>query len=378
MNPIYLDHNGTTPVDPEVAALCAEMIARNFGNPSTRSSYGQRAKEAMELARQQVAELVQCPPEDITFTSGASEANNWLIKGMAFASPGLHIITTAVEHPSIGKACEFVERLGLAQVTTLEVDVHGQVQPDRLLQVLRPQTQLVTVMHSNNEIGTCMPLREIADALRGRDLVFHSDAAQSLGKLAFPMRDLGLQAATLAGHKLYAPKGVGALVFPAARKLEPLVHGAGQEGGRRSGTENVALIAGFGLACELARQRQALEEQRQRRMRDQLWEQLQRELPGQLVRHGHPEQCLPNTLNVSFLGVTGAELLARCPGLAASTGPACHDGQIRLSGVLQALRIDPEVGKGAVRLSLGKDSDEQQITEVARHLVMAYRELGRK
>lgn len=375
MNPIYLDHNGTTPVDPEVAALCAEMIARNFGNPSTRSSYGQRAKEAMEKARQQVAELVDCPPEDITFTSGASEANNWLIKGMAFAAPGLHIVTSTVEHPSIGKACDFVERLGLARVTRLEVDARGQVSPEQVTQALGPDTALVSLMHSNNEVGTCMPLREVAEGLGERELVFHSDAAQSLGKLAFPMRALGLNSATLAGHKLYAPKGVGALVFPSARKLEPLVHGAGQEGGRRSGTENVALIAGFGLACELAQKRQQREELRQRQLRDSLWEQLQQELPGRLVRHGHPEQCLPNTLNVSFLGVTGAELLARCPGLAASTGPACHDGQIRLSGVLQALRVDPEVGKGAVRLSLGKDSDEAQVREVVNSLVGAFRDL---
>ncbi|MEW6281224.1 MAG: cysteine desulfurase family protein [Candidatus Eremiobacterota bacterium] len=369
--PIYLDHNGTTPVDPEVLAAALPYLEQHFGNPSTKSAYGKNARAGLDRARSEVAELLGCDPSEVVFTGGASEANNFLVKGLAFAweGPGRpHFVTSTVEHPSILQPLAFLERKGLAEVTRVDVDAQGRVAPESVKAALRPNTALITVMHANNEVGTVQPLPK----LRLGTPPLHTDAAQSAGKLSVNVRELGVDFLTLAGHKMYAPKGVGALYVRSGLKLEPLIHGAGHEAGRRSGTENVAFVVALGAACRLALQRWREDARRMAAQRDRLWQTLAGQLGERVSRNGHPEACLPNTLSVNFLGVTGAELLGRCADLAASTGPACHDGVVRLSHVLEAMRVPLEVGKGAVRLSLGRHTTDEQIERAGRSLVEAY------
>ncbi|MBI3927684.1 MAG: cysteine desulfurase [Armatimonadetes bacterium] len=373
-SPIYLDNNATTPVDPRVARAIRPVLEENFGNPSSAHSYGRKARAAVTRAREQVAELLGCSADEIVFTSGASESNNLALKGAAFHRRGGHILTSSIEHPSVLGSCRFLEDLGFARTTLLPVDATGRVQPDQVAEAVGPDTILVSIMHSNNEIGTLQPIEEIAAWARERGVLFHVDAAQSIGKVPVRVRELGVDLLSVAGHKFYAPKGIGALYVREKSPLSPLIHGAGHERGRRAGTENVPYIVGLGEACRLAGSDLEAETQRLRQLRDRLWERLSRDLKDRVVLNGHPQLRLPNTLSLNFVGTTGAELLSRCPEVAASTGPACHDGVVRLSHVLEATGVSPELGKGAVRLSLGRFTAENEVDRAAASLARAFHE----
>jgi len=364
---IYLDFNASTPIAPEVAEAMRPLLSEHFGNPSSQHWAGIPAREAVERARQQVAELLQCSPDEIVFTSGGSESNNHAIKGVFFGlrEKGNHIVTTQIEHPAVINPCRFLEKLG-AEVTFVPVDRHGRVDPQDIEEAITPRTILITVMHANNEVGTVQPIEEISKIARVRSIVFHTDAAQSVGKIVTKVDDLRVDLLSIAGHKVYAPKGVGALYIRKGTPIEPLIHGAGHESGRRAGTENVLLIVGLGKACEVAKR--YVGDDRIRSMRDRFWKLLQGNFGEKVVLNGHPVHRLPNTLNVSFVGKAGAEILSRLDGVAASTGAACHSGSVELSPVLKALGISPEVGMGAIRFSLGRTTTIQELERVV-HLL---------
>ncbi len=367
MTPIYLDYNASTPIDPAVAAAMQPFLAGAFGNPSSGHWASAPAKTALEDARDQVAELLGCAADEVVFTSGGSEANNLALKGVFFAlrHKGEHIITTEIEHPAILNPCGFLERLG-ATVTYLPVDGSGRVDPDAVRRAITPRTILVSVMHANNEVGTIQPIAEIGRITREHGILFHTDAAQSVGKIPTDVHDLGVDLLTIAGHKLYAPKGVGALHVRRGVALEPLIHGAGHEGGRRAGTESALLAVGLGAACGLARDLAPMA--RVQALRDSFWQALRRHFGERVVLNGHPRYRLPNTLNVSFVGQVGAEILQRLDGVAASTGSACHAGRIELSPVLKAMRVPPEIGMGAIRFSLGRHTTGAEMDAVTQRL----------
>ena len=354
---------------PEVAAVMRGLLDEPFGNPSSGHWAGAPAREVVEQARRQVAGLLACAPAEVVFTSGGSEANNHAIKGVWFARgrPGGHIVTTRIEHPAVLNPCRFLEGLG-ARVTYVPVDGMGRVDPGDIGRAITSETVLVSVMHANNEVGTIQSIREIAREAHERGVLFHTDAAQSVGKIAAEVDGLGADLLSVAGHKLYAPKGVGALYVREGVRLEPLVHGAGHESGRRAGTENVLLDAALGAACELARAWTGMPAVRA--LRDLFHEGLRTRFGDALVLNGHPTERLPNTLNVSFRGRVGAEILARVPEIAASTGSACHAGRVALSPVLEAMGVAPETGMGAVRFSLGRATTRAEI-EAALELLAA-------
>ena len=367
MQRIYLDCNASTPLDPRVAEAMRTATRHGYGNPSSLHWAGAPAKQILAESRQQVATLLGCAPEEIVFTSGGSEANNLALKGTFFARRGqpAHIITTRVEHPSILAPCAFLERLG-ARVTYLPVDGTGLVDPDDMRCAITRDTILISMMHANNEVGTIQPIEACARIAREHGIAFHTDAAQSAGKIPTRVDELGIDLLSIAGHKLYAPKGVGALYVRATTKLEPLIHGAGHEGGRRAGTESAVLAAGLGAACALAGDLGPMEGVRQ--LRDRFWASL-RTLPGErILLNGHPERRLPNTLNVSFVGRVGADILAALDSVAASTGSACHAGRVELSPVLAAMGVVPEAGMGAVRFSLGRATRADEIAAVVERL----------
>jgi cysteine desulfurase len=378
MKPIYLDYNATTPLDPAVVEAMLPYLREHFGNPSSSHAYGKTAHDAVARARQQVADLLGARPEEVIFTGGGSEANNQALKGVFFArfrgflgrfwSREGHLITSAVEHPATLQTCEFLRRVG-CRVTVLPVDRHGLVDPDAVRRAIDRRTTLVSIMHSNNEVGTLQPIRDIAAIARERGVLIHTDAAQSLGKVAVGVKELGVDLLSVAGHKLYAPKGVGVLYVRQGVRLEPLIHGAGHEGGRRAGTENVPYLVALGAACEVARQSLPQAAGRLQLLRDRLWERLRAGLGERVVLNGHPEQRLPNTLNVNFVGHVGAELLEAVPEIAASTGSACHEGTVCLSPVLQAMGVPPDVGRGAVRLTVGRFTSEDEIDRAAELLI---------
>ena len=385
MIPIYLDYNATTPIDPIVVEAMLPFLQTHFGNPSSTHEYGRRAHDAVEGARAQVAALLGAQSGEILFTSGGTEASNHAIKGSAFGrwksalswlgrilgrQLGGHILLSAVEHPATAQPIEFLRRLG-CRVTVVPVDGQGMVSPDDVARAIAPDTFLVSIMHSNNEVGTLMPIAEIARHTRKHGVLFHIDAAQSLGKVPVDVGTLGVDLLTVAGHKLYAPKGVGVLFVRKGVTLETFMHGAGHEGGRRAGTENVPYVVGLGMACEIARKSLPGATQKLQSLRDRLWDRLREGLGERIVLNGHPEKRLPNTLNVSFMGHVGADLLASVPGIAASTGSACHEGAITQSPVLCAMGVPPEVGKGAVRLSVGRFTTEDEIDRAATMLVGA-------
>jgi cysteine desulfurase len=370
MHSVYLDYNASTPVDPTVAAAMRPLLETAFGNPSSGHWASGAAKSALEHARGQVAALLGANADEVVFTSGGSEANNLALKGAFFArrDRGSHIITTAVEHPAVLRPCQFLEKLG-ATLTILPVDRFGRVDPDAVRRAITSCTVLISVMHANNEVGTIQPLAEIAALARTHGILFHTDAAQSVGKISTRVDELGVSLLTIAGHKLYAPKGVGALYVRRGITLEPLIHGAGHEHGRRAGTESALLAAGLGTACALAQDLSPMAGVRT--LRDRLWSQLQQAFGDRVVLNGHPELRLPNTLNVSFVGRIGADVLHALGDVAASTGSACHSGQVELSPVLKAMSVPPEIGLGAVRFSLGRGTTESEIDAVAERLRQA-------
>lgn len=360
---IYLDFNASTPIAPEVAEAMKPFLSQHFGNPSSQHWAGIPAKEAVEHARQQVAELLQCSPGEIVFTSGGSESNNHAVKGVFFAlrEKGNHVITTQIEHPAVINPCRFLEKLG-AEVTYVPVDQYGSVDPQDVRRAVTPRTILITVMHANNEVGTIQPIEEISEIAKERGILLHTDAAQSVGKIATKVDHLRIDLLSIAGHKLYAPKGIGALYIRKGTPVEPLIHGAGHESGRRAGTENVLLIVGLGKACEVAKR--YIGDNKICSMRDRFWKLLQDNFGKAVVLNGHPLNRLPNTLNVSFVGKAGGEILSRLDGVAASTGAACHSGSVELSPVLKAMGISPEVGMGALRFSLGRTTTVQELETV--------------
>jgi cysteine desulfurase len=364
---IYLDYNASTPIDPAVVAAMRPFLEDHYGNPSSGHWAATTAKTALETARGQVAALLGCQSDEIVFTSGGSEANNLALKGVFFAlrDKGDHIVTTQIEHPAIIEPCRFLERLG-AQVTYLPVDGTGRVAPDDLRRAITPRTILVSIMQANNEVGTIQPIETCARMAHEHGVLFHTDAAQSVGKIPTGVNELGVDLLSIAGHKAYAPKGIGALFVRRGVRLEPLIHGAGHESGRRAGTESALLAVGLGKACDLARDLGPMD--RVCGLRDHFWQELQKQFGNHVVLNGHPARRLPNTLNVSFVGRIGAELLERLDGVAASTGSACHSGRIELSPVLKAMRIAPEVGMGAIRFSLGRTTTRDHIDTVVKHL----------
>jgi cysteine desulfurase len=375
LDPIYLDHNATTPIHPEVLEAMLPFLRQHFGNPSSGHPFGRRAREAVERAREHVAELLGCSPEEIVFTSGGTEANNLAIRGvMESTGKRRHLVTSTVEHPATAKPCDALESGGF-EVTRVPVNREGQVHPDEMRSSLRGDTALVTVMLAQNETGTLMPIRDIAEAAHDRGALMHTDAAQAVGKISTCVSELGIDLLSIAGHKLYAPKGVGAIYIRRGIRVQPVLLGAGHERGIRPGTENVAAIVALGQACILAQRDLAVESARHRLLRDELWESLLAAIPG-IKLNGHADQRLPNTLNVSFTGVRGSALLEAAPEIAASTGSACHDGSETPSAVLMAMGLDSITAFGAVRLSLGRFTTREHIGIAARVVIHAYRRVA--
>lgn len=360
--PVYLDYNATTPHAPEVIEAMRPYIEEHFGNPSSSHWYGRKAREAVETARSQVASLMNCMPGEILFTSGGTESNNHAIRGIALArrSLGRHIITSQIEHPAVTKVCERLGQEGF-EITYLPVDGHGLVDAGDVENAIRPETILITLMHANNEVGTIQPVEEVAKLAKARGIVFHTDAAQSAGKIPTDVRALGVDLLSIAGHKLYAPKGVGALFVREATPLERFMEGAGQEGGRRPGTENVLEVVGLGKACEIAHRDLADNREHMRRTRDRLEAGLL-ELVAYLSVNGHPCNRLPNTLSASVEGLDAGALLAAIEDkVSASAGAACHSGQVHVSHVLQAMRIPEEWARGTIRFSTGRMTTGEDI-----------------
>jgi cysteine desulfurase len=363
---IYLDYNASTPIDPAVTEAMRPFLDEAFGNPSSGHWASAPAKAALERAREEVAKLLSAAPDEIVFTSGGSEANNLAIKGTYFAATRgrAHIITSTIEHPAVLAPCRFIERVG-GSITYLPVNRTGLIDPEDVRRAIRPQTLLISIMHANNEVGTVQPLAEIAAIAREHRIRFHTDAAQSVGKIP-TVRELGVDMLTIAGHKLYAPKGVGALYVRRGLELEPVIHGSGNESGRRAGTESALLAVGLGTACAMAIDLAPMN--RIQTLRDRFWQALQDRFGEGVVLNGHPTRRLPNTLNVSFVGRIGADILGQLHDVAASTGSACHSGQIELSPVLAAMQVPERIGMGAIRFSLGRCTTSTEIDAVVARL----------
>jgi cysteine desulfurase len=379
-SPIYLDYNATTPVDPVVFKAMLPYLSTHFGNPSSSHSYGQIAHQAVESARAQVAGLLGCSAKEITFTGGGSESDNLAIRGIALANQrrGNHIITQTTEHPGVLKTCLALERLHGFRVTYLPVDTSGLVSTEAVEAAINDKTVLISIMHANNETGTLQPIVEIAKVARKHRVLLHTDAAQSVGKIQVHVEELGIDLLTVAGHKLYAPKGIGALYIRDGLRLEPGIYGGGQESGLRAGTENVANMVALGTACLLADGRLTESQKRLQRLRDELQSQLETHIPAQILLNGHLTKRLPNTLNMSIDGIVGEEILASTQEIASSTGSACHEGSTDPSSVLLAMGMSRERALGALRLTLGRWSTEEEIQEVTRLLARSIDSLRRK
>jgi cysteine desulfurase len=361
MNPIYLDYNATTPIDPRVRDAMLPFIAEHFGNPSSSHVFGVTTRKAVEKARRQVADMLCCQVDELIFTSGGSEANNWAIKGVAWAyrHKGNHIITSAIEHPAVTEVCRFLESQGYT-VTYLPVDLDGLVDSADVERAITPQTILVTIMHANNEVGTIQPVAEIATIAHAHGVLMHTDCAQAVGKIPVRVDDLKVDLLSIAGHKLYAPKGIGALYVRAGVKLEKLVHGANHEMNRRAGTENVLEIVGLGEACALVDKDDHSQRAQLRRLRDKLENGLADRFPD-IRLNGHREKRLPNTASVSFRNLEANTILSELANVAASAGAACHSDHVDVSAVLQAIKVPLEYAMGTIRLSVGRFTTEDEI-----------------
>ena len=361
MNEIYLDYNATTPIDPQVAEAMLPYVHGLFGNPSSGHAFGLAARQGVDRAREQVSHLLGCPAADLVFTSGGTEANNHAIKGAAHAAPNRrnHIITSAIEHPAVTEVCRYLEGRGF-RVTYLPVDQQGLVDVGQLEDALSDETLLVTIMHANNEVGTVQPIAEIAELAHRCGALVHTDAAQSVGKVPVRVDDLGVDLLSVAGHKLYAPKGIGALYVRPGVELEKFMHGANHEQNRRAGTENVIEMVGLGMACQLINENLASYAGHMRQMRDRLESGLSESNPDIKI-NGHPEKRLPNTSSVSFRGLEADRILAALPTVAASAGAACHSDQVQVSHVLEAMKIPTEYAMGTLRFSVGRYTTAEEI-----------------
>lgn len=374
-DPIYLDHNATTPVLPAVFDTMLPWLRDHFGNPSSAHAYGLRAKDAVEGARWQVAALLGCEMDEVVFTSGGTEANNLAIRGVMEGAARRHVVTSVIEHPATERPCAWLERQGV-EVTRAAVDADGRIIVADVEAALSDRTALVTVMHSNNETGVLQPIAELAQAAHDAGALCHTDAAQSVGKVPVRVDDLGVDLLSVAGHKLYAPKGVGALYVRRGTPLEPLVRGAGHERGLRPGTENVASIVGLGAACAIAGADLDGAAARMVALRERLWGLLREAVPGLAINGGEDPQGtlrLPNTLNVRFPGVSGTAVLAGAPEVAASTGSACHDGGEHPSAVILAMGVAPADALGSVRLTLGRSTTPEDVDRAAEAFVRSVR-----
>jgi cysteine desulfurase len=375
-NPIYLDHNATTPVAPEVLDAMLPWLRDRFGNPSSTHPQGRRAAQAVAAARHQVADLIGAQPQEIVFTGCATEANNLALLGVARAlgTARRHLVISAIEHPAVMAPAMFLREQGW-DVTVVPVDGFGRISLEDLEKSLRAETALVSVMHANNEVGTVQPIREIARLTRARGIVLHTDAAQSAGKLALHVDELGVDLLTLAGHKFYAPKGVGALYVRSGTPIRSVLHGAEQEHGLRPGTENVASIVALGAAAVAAQRLLPTASEHMRELRDHLHRRLAAAIPD-LKLNGHPEHRLPNTLHVSFPGVSGRALLGEAAdAVAASVGSACHSEHDAVSGVLAAMGAGAAQAAGAVRLSVGRGTTVEEIERAAEALMCAWQQV---
>ncbi len=360
---IYLDYNATTPIDPEVRKAMLPYLREKFGNPSSSHLFGIDAKRALEKARSQVAALINCQPEEIIFTSGGTESNNLALRGYAakFNPPKSHIITSQIEHPAILEVCKYLEKKGFF-VTYLPVNQFGEINLSDLKREIRAETSLISIMHSNNEIGTLQPIKEASAIAHKNGICFHSDAAQSISKVPVNVADLGVDLLSIAGHKLYAPKGIGALFIKQGTKLDKIIFGAEQEKGLSPGTENIVGIVGLGKACEIAKRDLKLSSKKMRSTRDKLFKNLHKIAPD-LHLNGHPIKRLPNTLNVSFPDKDEFFQYSLFSEIACSAGAACHSDEVSVSHVLQAIDLHEKYQEGTIRFSTGKFTTEEEIKE---------------
>jgi cysteine desulfurase NifS/selenium donor protein len=361
MKPIYLDYNATTPIDKEVKEAMLPYLNEHFGNPSSSHWYGIQTKKAIQKARKQVASILYCNAEEIIFTSGGTESNNFAIKGFAFANrkKGNHIITSTIEHPAVIEVCKYLEKNGF-DVSYISVDKYGIVNLPELEKAITSQTILITIMHANNEVGTIQPIKEISKIARKNKIIFHTDAAQSVGKIPTDVNEFGVDLLSIAGHKLYAPKGIGALYIRQGIQLEKFMHGANHEQDQRAGTENVLEIVGLGKACEIAKRDLEKNMTQMKKMRDRLHEGLIQNLED-IKLNGHPTKRLPNTLSLSFPNLEADGILSELEEIAASAGAACHSDSIELSPVLTAMNVPKELAMGTIRFSTGKRTTEDEI-----------------
>lgn len=359
IRPIYLDNNASTPLLPAVIQAMQPYLSSGFGNPSSSHAYGSESRRAVETARRQVADLINCDPEEIIFTSGGTESNNLALRGVADLHPGGHIITSTVEHPAVLEVCRYLERQGY-MVSYIGVDATGMIDLEQLSAAIRPTTFLISIMLANNEVGTIQPLEKIVAIAHQHGIIVHTDAAQALGKMKVDVQDLGVDLLSIAGHKFYAPKGVGALYIRHGLRLAPVFYGADHERGLRPGTENVLSIVGLGAAAEFIHQHLPTIVTHLTTLGTQFWQQLKAALP-EIELNGHPSARLPNTYNLYFPGCDANALLSAMPAIAASTGAACHTDAINPSHVLKAMGFDDERALGSIRFSLGYQNNAAEI-----------------
>ena len=374
--PIYLDYNATTPHDPEVIEAMRPYFEEEFGNPSSSHYYGSRPRQAVARARRQVASLLSCEPEEIIFTSGGTESNNFAIKGCAaaFDHKGNHIVTSQIEHPAVVEVCRFLETAGF-EISYLPVDEFGMVNMADVKAAIKKNTILISIMHANNEVGTVEPIAEIAKLAKAHGIIFHTDAAQSAGKISVDVKALGVDLLSIAGHKVYAPKGVGALYIRRGLSPERLMHGAGQEMTKRPGTENVLEIAGLGTACEIAGRDLDKNMKHMQAMRDRLYAGIKKGC-DQIKRNGHPQKRLPNTLSISFFNLEANRILdAIGSEVAASAGAACHSDTVQISDVLKAMALPPDWAKGTLRLTTGRMTTGEEVDQAARVICAAVKKM---
>jgi len=369
VKPIYLDYNATTPIDKEVKDAMLPYLNEHFGNPSSSHWYGIQTKKAVQKARKQVSSILCCNAEEIIFTSGGTESNNLAIKGFTLANreKGNHIITSTIEHPAVIEVCKFLEKNGF-DISYISVDKYGIVNLPELKKTITSQTILITIMHANNEVGTIQPIKEISEIARKNKIIFHTDAAQSVGKIPTDINELGVDLLSIAGHKLYSPKGIGALYIRQGIQLEKFMHGADHEQDLRAGTENVLEIVGLGKACEIARRDLEKNLIKMKKVRDRLYEELIQNLED-LKLNGHPIKRLPNTLSLSFPNLEADRILSQLEEVAASAGAACHSGITTLSPVLQAMKVPLEFAKGTIRFSTGKMTTNEEIDQAVKSIV---------
>ena len=361
MEPIYLDYNATTPIDPEVAEAMLPYIHQQYGNPSSGHTLGVTSREAVDNARSQLAAMLQCTTGEVIFTSGGTESNNHAIKGVAgaYRHKGNHIITSSVEHPAVLEVCRYLEGKG-CEVTYLPVDEYGMVDPQTVEDAIKPNTILISIMHANNEVGTIEPIPAISEIARRRGVLLHADCAQSVGKIPVSVDELGVDLLSIAGHKVYAPKGIGALYIRNGVQLEKLMHGASHEMGWRAGTENVIEIVGLGQACELISQNFAEYHQHMRELRDRLQTGIGERFADVRI-NGHPEKRLPNTLSASFRGKEANTMLSAMERVCASAGAACHSDRVDVSSVLEAMAVPMQYAMGTLRFSIGRFTTAEEI-----------------